>query len=61
MSSLDEVLLGESAGIRAVRSQLTRLVDRVQKTNRLPLILIQGETGTGKGLVGRLIHQFGPS
>lgn len=56
MPSLDE-LRGESPGIIAVREK----VERFQAAGRrLPPVLIQGETGTGKGLLARVIHGAGP-
>src|SRR5207247_2407203 len=53
-------LLGESPGIRAVREKIARLLDRPADSRRLPPILIEGETGTGKGLLARMIHRAGP-
>src|SRR2546425_10285717 len=53
-------LLGESPGIRAVREKIARLLDRPADSRRLPPILIEGETGTGKGLLARMIHRTGP-
>ena len=59
MSSLADVL-GESAGIKAVRDTLRRLLERQQDVRRVPPVLIEGETGTGKGLLARVIHRTGP-
>ena len=54
-------LVGDSAGIRAVRDKVARLLERPADSRRLPPpILIQGETGTGKGLLARMIHRAGP-
>src|SRR4029453_2611365 len=54
-------LLGTSPELAAVRDQLSRLIGRqAGPQRRLPPILIQGETGTGKGLVAQVIYQTGP-
>jgi hypothetical protein len=42
-------LLGESPGIQAVRKTVRRLLAHGVEGRRLPAILIQGETGTGRG------------
>jgi transcriptional regulator with AAA-type ATPase domain/tetratricopeptide (TPR) repeat protein len=54
-------LLGASPELAGVRDQLSRLLGRqAAPQRRLPPVLIQGETGTGKGLVAHVIHQTGP-
>src|SRR5262245_46186471 len=43
-----------------VRGHVERLLLACARASRPPRILIQGETGSGKGLLARLIHRFGP-
>ena len=64
--------LGESPGMAALRDRAARLLQRqsdrgrpppgggAPPTGRLPPVLIQGETGVGKGLVARSLHRAGP-
>jgi transcriptional regulator with AAA-type ATPase domain/tetratricopeptide (TPR) repeat protein len=52
-------LLGDSAPMVALRQRVRGLLDRQTGTQRLPPILIQGETGTGKGLLARIMHRAG--
>jgi DNA-binding NtrC family response regulator/tetratricopeptide (TPR) repeat protein len=53
-------LLGESPGMVAVRDTAARLLQRQSERGRLPPVLIQGETGVGKGLLARTLHRAGP-
>ncbi len=50
-------LVGESPAIVAVRESVKRLFTRLTTVSRPPPLLIQGETGTGKGLLARAIHR----
>jgi len=45
-------LFGEGAGIEAIREKVVRLLERQQDARRLSSVLIEGETGTGKGPLG---------
>ena len=46
--------------MEAVRRQVARLAARQRGARRVPPLLLLGETGTGKGLLARTIHQAGP-
>ena len=59
MNGLGE-LLGESPEIIELRETIRQLLARSHRSGRHPPILLQGETGTGKGLVAKLIHRDGP-
>ena len=52
-------LLGDSPGIAALRESAARLLQH-GSAGRLPPVLIQGETGVGKGLLARALHDEGP-
>ena len=53
-------LLGDSPGMTALRESATRLLQHPSDRGRLPPLLIQGETGVGKGLLARTLHEEGP-
>jgi transcriptional regulator with AAA-type ATPase domain/tetratricopeptide (TPR) repeat protein len=53
-------LLGHSPGMTALRESAIRLLQHSSDRGRLPSLLIQGETGVGKGLLARALHDEGP-
>jgi two-component system C4-dicarboxylate transport response regulator DctD len=55
LSGLDRVLLGQTPQVRQLRQDILDLADTPAS------VLIQGETGTGKELVARALHDLGPA
>src|SRR5262249_36667671 len=53
-------LLGTSPGISAVRDQVRQLLRAWSTSRRPPPVLLEGETGTGKGLLARALHGASP-
>jgi DNA-binding NtrC family response regulator/tetratricopeptide (TPR) repeat protein len=53
-------LLGKSPAMEALRDDVRRLLGRGYSAHRPPSILIQGHTGSGKGLLAGVLHAAGP-
>jgi two-component system response regulator AtoC len=55
-------LLGDSGPMRALKEAMVRLLEAEEalKDHDRPTVLITGETGTGKEVVARAIHEGGP-
>jgi two-component system, NtrC family, response regulator AtoC len=52
-------IIGNSPVMMRLRAQVARLLSRQVAGGRFPPILLEGETGTGKGLVARALHRRG--
>jgi len=50
-------LIGSSPGMRAVRDNVERLLHQLGEGRRQPPVLIQGDTGTGKTALARMMHR----
>ena len=59
MDSLDD-LIGHAPGVVSLKEQIRQVLARMAQADRLPSILLEGETGTGKNLLAAIIHRAGP-
>jgi DNA-binding NtrC family response regulator/tetratricopeptide (TPR) repeat protein len=53
-------ILGDSPAIKELREKAARLFQHQSDRGRLLPVLIQGETGTGKGLLAQVLHDESP-
>src|SRR5262245_613065 len=53
-------LVGQAPAITELRERIRQLLGGIGHSRRLPTILLQGETGSGKNLVADVIHRAGP-
>ena len=53
-------VIGDSPAIGEACARIERLLDHAAGARRPPPLLLEGETGTGKGLLARAIHRAGP-
>src|SRR5262245_12128955 len=55
-----EALVGSCPAVETLRAEVRKLVARIQGASRPPSVLIQGETGAGKGLLAGVLRRVGP-
>ncbi|HYC24356.1 MAG TPA: sigma 54-interacting transcriptional regulator, partial [Candidatus Bathyarchaeia archaeon] len=56
-----ERIVGDAASIATLRDRVTQLAPFDALGNpHVPTLLLEGETGTGKGLLARIVHDSGP-